>query len=142
MILVLVFLWKNAGYQSIIYMASISGFDKSIYEAASIDGASKLKQIFSITLPMLVPTITILTLMAVGRIFFSDFGLFYQVPQDSGALYAVTQTIDTYVYRGLMQSNNVGMAAAAGFYQSVIGFVLVVAANAVVKKINPENALF
>ena len=80
--------------------------------------------------------------MAVGRIFFSDFGLFYQVPQDSGALYAVTQTIDTYVYRGLMQSNNVGMAAAAGFYQSVIGFVLVVAANAVVKKINPENALF
>lgn len=142
LILVLVFLWKNAGYQSIIYMASISGFDKSIYEAASIDGASKLKQIFSITLPMLVPTITILTLMAVGRIFFSDFGLFYQVPQDSGALYAVTQTIDTYVYRGLMQSNNVGMAAAAGFYQSVIGFVLVVAANAVVKKINPENALF
>ena len=137
LILVLVFLWKNAGYQSIIYMASISGFDKSIYEAASIDGASKLKQIFSITLPMLVPTITILTLMAVGRIFFSDFGLFYQVPQDSGALYAVTQTIDTYVYRGLMQSNNVGMAAAAGFYQSVIGFVLVVAANAVVKKINP-----
>ena len=142
LILVLVFLWKNAGYQSIIYMASISGFDKSIYEAASIDGASKLKQIFSITLPLLVPTITILTLMAVGRIFFSDFGLFYQVPQDSGALYAVTQTIDTYVYRGLMQSNNVGMAAAAGFYQSVIGFVLVVAANAVVKKINPENALF
>ncbi len=86
LILVLVFLWKNAGYQSIIYMASISGFDKSIYEAASIDGASKLKQIFSITLPCCVPTITILTLMAVGRIFFSDLGLFYTVPQFRSAV--------------------------------------------------------
>ena len=141
-ILILVFLWKNMGYQSIVYMASISGIDKSLYEAAAIDGASKRKQIFSITLPLLKPTIVMLVLMAVGRIFYSDFGLFYQVPQNSGALFNVTQTIDTYVYRGLMERNNVGMSAAAGFYQSVVGFVLVLLANYAVRKVDSDNALF
>ena len=141
-ILILVFLWKNMGYQSIVYMASISGIDKSLYEAAAIDGASKRKQIFSITLPLLKPTIVMLVLMAVGRIFYSDFGLFYQVPQNSGALFNVTQTIDTYVYRGLMERNNVGMSAAAGFYQSVVGFILVLLANYAVRKVDSDNALF
>ena len=141
-ILILVFLWKNMGYQSIVYMASISGIDKSLYEAAAIDGASKGKQIFSITLPLLKPTIVMLVLMAVGRIFYSDFGLFYQVPQNSGALFNVTQTIDTYVYRGLMERNNVGMSAAAGFYQSVVGFILVLLANYAVRKVDSDNALF
>ena len=141
-ILILVFLWKNMGYQSIVYMASISGIDKSLYEAAAIDGASKRKQIFSITLPLLKPTVVMLVLMAVGRIFYSDFGLFYQVPQNSGALFNVTQTIDTYVYRGLMERNNVGMSAAAGFYQSVVGFVLVLLANYAVRKVDSDNALF
>lgn len=141
-ILVVVFLWKNLGYQSIIYTASISGIDKSIYEAAAIDGATKMKQIFHITLPMLKPTVITLTLMSIGRIFFSDFGLFYQVPQNSGALYSVTQTIDTYVYRGLMELNDVGMSAAAGLYQSLIGFILVLAANKIVRKHSAENALF
>ncbi len=141
-ILVSVFLWKNLGYQSIIFTASIAGIDKSIYEAAAIDGASKMKQIFYITLPMLKPTVIILTLMSIGRIFYSDFGLFYQVPQNSGALYGVTQTIDTYVYRGLMELNDVGMSAAAGVYQSVIGFVLVLLANKIVRKYDAENALF
>jgi len=141
-ILILVFLWKNMGYQSIVYMASISGIDKSLYEAAAIDGASKRKQIFSITLPLLKPTVVMLVLMAVGRIFYSDFGLFYQVPQNSGALFNVTQTIDTYVYRGLMERSSVGMSAAAGFYQSVVGFILVLLANYAVRKVDSDNALF
>ncbi|MGB4661456.1 MAG: ABC transporter permease subunit [Mobilitalea sp.] len=141
-ILTIVYLWKNVGYSSIIYMASISGIDKSIFEAAKIDGATKMEQIRYMTIPMLKPTVTILTLMAVGRIFYSDFGLFYQVPMNSGALYDATQTIDTYVYHGLMELNNVGMSAAAGLYQSVIGFVLVITANAVVRKVDRDNALF
>ena len=123
-------------------MASIAGIDKGIFEAAKLDGASKLRQIFSITVPLLKPTVIMLTLMSVGRIFFSDFGLFYQVPMNSGALYSTTQTIDTYVYRGLMELNDVGMSAAAALYQSVVGFIVVVAANAVVRKVDSENALF
>ncbi len=141
-ILILVFIWKNAGYQSIVYMSSVSGIDKSLYEAAALDGATKMQQIFQITLPMLKPTVITLTLMSIGRMFYSDFGLFYQVPQNSGALYDVTQTIDTYVYRGLMELNDVGMSAAAGFYQSVVGFILVLAANALVRKLDSDNALF
>lgn len=141
-ILIIVNLWKNMGYQSIVYMAAISGIDKAIYEAAAIDGAGKVKQIFSITLPMLKPTVITLTLMSIGRIFYSDFGLFYQVPQNSGAIYATTQTIDTYVYRGLMELNNVGMSAAAGLYQSIVGFVLVLIANGIVRKMDSDNALF
>lgn len=141
-ILVLVYLWKITGYSCIIYMASISGIDKSIFEAAEIDGASKLGQIKHITIPMLKPTVIILTLMSVGRIFYSDFGLFYQVPMNSGALYDMTQTIDTYVYHSLMELNNIGMSAAAGLYQSVIGFILVVTANTIVRKVDSDNALF
>ncbi|BDC93490.1 ABC transporter permease [Treponema bryantii] len=141
-VLTFVYLWKNLGYQSVVYMASIAGIDKSIYEAATIDGAGKVKQIFTITLPMLKPTIIMLVLMSIGRIFFSDFGLFYQVPQNSGAIFSTTQTIDTYVYRGLMELNDVGMSAAAGFYQSIVGFVLVLIANHIVRKVDNENALF
>ncbi|MCI8615580.1 sugar ABC transporter permease [Parablautia intestinalis] len=141
-ILVLVYLWKNAGYTAIVYMAGIAGIDKEIFEAAQIDGAGKVKQIFSITLPMLRPTVIIMTLMSIGRIFYSDFGLFYQVPMNSGALFQVTQTIDTYVYRGLMEQGNIAMSSAAGVYQSMVGFVLVVLANFIVKKKDPENALF
>jgi putative aldouronate transport system permease protein len=141
-ILIVVYLWKFAGVSSIIYMASISSIDKSIFEAAQIDGATKLQQIMKITIPLLKPTVIILTLMSIGRIFYSDFGLFYQVPQNSGMLFNVTQTIDTYVYRGLMELNNIGMAAAAALFQSVIGFVLVLSANAIVRKVDSENALF
>jgi putative aldouronate transport system permease protein len=141
-ILTLVFLWKSTGYTSIIYLSSIAGVDKTLFEAARIDGAGKLAQIRYITLPLLKPTIIILVLFSVGRIMFSDFGLFYQVTQNSGALYETTQTIDTYVYRGLMQLGNIGMSSAAGVYQSFIGFLLVLGANYLVRKINPENALF
>jgi ABC-type polysaccharide transport system, permease component len=141
-ILVFVNLWKYVGYNCIIYYASIVGIDRSYYEAAEIDGAGKWQQIKYITLPSLKTTIIILTLMAVGRIFYSDFGLFYQVPMNSGALIDVTNTIDTYVYRGLTQMNNIGMAAAAGFYQSVVGFVLIFSVNQIVRKMNRESALF
>lgn len=141
-LLVIIQMWKTAGYGSIVYIAFISGIDKSIYEAAKIDGAGKLKQIGMITLPLLKPTIVILTLMSIGRIFNSDFGLFYQVPMNAGALYSTTQTIDTYVYRALMQVNDIGMSSAAGLYQSIVGFGLVMLANAIVKKIDADNALF
>jgi len=141
-LLVLIQLWKTAGYGSIVYFAFIAGIDKSIYEAAKIDGAGKLKQIRMITLPLLKPTIVILGLMSIGKIFNSDFGLFYQVPMNAGALYSTTQTIDTYVYRALMQVNDIGMSAAAGLYQSLVGFALVMLANAIVKKVNKDNALF
>ena len=140
-IIIIVNLWKNMGYQSIVYMASISGIDKSIYEAAAIDGATKMQQIFRITLPMLKPTVITLTLMSIGRIFYSDFGLFYQVPMNQGALYSTTNTIDTYVYRGLLQMGNVSMSAAAGVYQSIVGFILVLGANLLVRKIDRDSAL-
>lgn len=141
-ILILVNVWKTMGYTSIIYFSSILGIDRSLYEAAMVDGAGKLKQIRYITLPLLKPTIITLTLMNVGRIFYSDFGLFLQVPMNQGALFSVTNTIDTYVYRALMLNNDIGMASAAGLYQSVVGFILVLAANMIVRKIDADNALF
>lgn len=141
-ILIFVNLWKGFGYNTIIYLANIVGIDRSYYEAAVVDGATKWEQIRYITLPCLKGTIIILTLMSVGRIFFSDFGLFYQVPMNSGPLIDATSTIDTYVFRGLMQRGNVGMSAAAGFYQSMVGFVLVLVVNLVVRKVSKENALF
>ena len=141
-ILVIVQMWKKVGYNSIVYIAAITGIDPSLYEAARIDGAGKFKQIFRVTLPQLKPMITLMILMSCGRIFSSDFGLFYQVPQNSGALYSVTQTIDTYVYRGLMQLGDVGMSSAAGLFQSVVGFLFVFGANAIVRATNKENALF
>jgi putative aldouronate transport system permease protein len=141
-ILVFVSLWKSIGYNSVVYLASILGIDRSLYEAAMIDGASKWQQIRNITIPMLSPIITILTLLAVGRIFYADFGLFYQVPRDSGTLYSVTNVIDTYVYRGLKTTGEIGMSTAAGLYQSVVGFVLVIVSNFIVRKFDKDSALF
>ena len=141
-ILVIVHLWKTFGYTCVLYYAVLVGIDRGYYEAAAIDGAGRWQQIVKITLPSLVPTIIVLTLMSIGKIFYSDFGLFYQVPMDSGPLYDVTNTIDTYVYRGLIRLNNIGLSSAAGFYQSVVGFVLVLFANYTVRRIDKENALF
>lgn len=140
-ILIFVNAWKSVGYNCIIYLATIMGFDRAFYEAAIIDGASKVQQVFRITIPMLKGTIIMLTLLAIGRVFYSDFGLFYQVPMNTGALYPVTQTIDTYVYRGLLEVGNITMSAAAGAYQSLVGFILVLGANLVVRKVDRENAL-
>lgn len=141
-ILVIVNVWKSLGYNCILYYATICGIDRSLYEAAVVDGASRWQQVWNITLPCLKSTIIILTLMSLGGIFRSDFGLFYHVPMYSGPLIDVTNTIDTYVYRGLMKTNNIGMSSAAGVYQSVVGFVLVVTANMVVRKIDNESSLF
>lgn len=141
-ILVIVQVWKTMGYTSIIYFSAILGIDRSLYEAAVVDGAGKMKQIFYITLPLLRPTIITMVLMNVGRIFYSDFGLFLQVPMNQGALFNVTNTIDTYVYRALLLNNDIGMASAAGLYQSIVGFLLVLGANLLVRKMDPENALF
>ena len=141
-LLIFINTWKTIGYNSILYYATICGIDYSLYEAAIVDGANRWQRIVHVTLPSLKSTIIILTLMNLGNIFRSDFGLFYQVPMNSGTLLDVTQTIDTYVYRGLTQSNNIGMSAAAGLYQSVVGFVLVLAANLIVRKIDKDSALF
>ena len=141
-ILTIVHIWQGAGQSSIIYMASIGGIDKGLYESARIDGANKWEQIRYITLPLLKPMITMMLLLSIGRIFNSDFGLFYQVPLGNGLLYSTTQTIDTYVYRALMVSNNVGQSSAASVFQAVIGFFLVLFSNLLVRKINPENSLF
>lgn len=141
-IILFVYIWKNVGFSMVIYLASIVGISKEYYEAAKIDGAKKWKQIRYITLPLLKPTIITLLIMNIGSIFYSDFGLFYQIPRNSGALYDVTQTIDTYVYNALMQQGNIALSAAAGFYQSIVGFVLVIVANAVVRKYSRESALF
>ncbi|OPA79414.1 sugar ABC transporter permease [Paenibacillus selenitireducens] len=141
-ILVLMNLWKTIGYTSVVYLAAIIGIDKSYYEAAMIDGANKWQQIRNITIPMIKPLMIILTLLAIGRIFYSDFGLFYQVPRNSGSLFSVTNVIDTYVYRGLKVSGEIGMSTAAGLYQSFIGFILVLTSNALVRKINKDQALF
>lgn len=141
-ILVITQLWKTFGYNSIIYYATIVGIDQTYYEAAIVDGATWWKQVRYITLPMLKPVIVTLTLLAIGRMFYSDFGLFYQVPMNIGLLYDATNTIDTYVYRGLLETNDVGRASAAGFIQSVMGFFLVLGTNAIVRRVDREQALF
>ncbi|RAV17780.1 sugar ABC transporter permease [Paenibacillus contaminans] len=141
-ILTAVHIWKTFGYSCIIYYATLVGIDRGYYEAAVIDGANRWQQIIHITLPGLKATMITLVLLAIGTIFYSDFGLFYQVPMDSGPLYDVTNTIDTYVYRGLIKLNDVGMSSAAGVYQSLVGFILVFIANRIVIKFSKENALF
>ena len=141
-IIVFVQVWKSLGYNSIIYLSSAVGIDRTLYEAASIDGCSRIGAIRHITLPLLRPTVITLVILQVGRIFYSDFGLFYQVPMDSGSLYAVTDTIDTYVYRSMMKLNNMSMASAASAYQAIVGFVIVLTFNLIVRKVSRENAMF
>ncbi len=141
-IIVLTSMWKGIGYGSIVYLAAIVGIDKNYYEAAMIDGANKWQQIRNITIPMITPLIVILTILNVGRIFSADFGLFYQVPRDSGTLYSVTNVIDTYVYRGLTTMGDISMSTAAGLYQSLVGFALVMLTNYLAQKVDKEYALF
>lgn len=134
--------WKNLGYSSIIYMAGLMGIDQEYYESAVVDGATKWQQITKITIPHMSTMMCIMVLLATGNIFRSDFGLFYQVPLNTGALYDVTNVLDTYVFRSLTRIGDIGMASAAGFYQAVVGFVLVLAANLAVKKIDDSKSLF
>ena len=141
-ILVIVQIWMSFGYTSILYYSTLIGIDRSLYEAAVVDGAGTWKQIRYVTIPCMRRTVIILVVLALGRIFNSDFGLFYQVPMNSGMLYPTTQTIDTYVYRALMEQQNISRSSAAGFLQSVLGFVLVVTANSIVSRIDKDSALF
>ncbi len=141
-LLVFINAWKGVGYQTVLYLAVISGISHEYYEAAVLDGATKLQQAWYITIPHLRLVIGISIILAMGNIFRGDFGLFYVVTKDSGRIYPVTDVIDTYIYRALTRLSNVGMATAAGFYQSVVGFALILTVNAVVNRIDPDSAMF
>lgn len=141
-ILVVAHIWKNTGYSVVLYLAAITGIDGSQYEAASIDGASKLQQVLYVTLPHLKTMIIILFILAVGKIFNADFGLFYQLPMNSGPLMSVTQVIDTYVYRAMMATQNYSMTTAAGLVQNIVGFVCIMVANGIVNKFDKDSSLF
>lgn len=141
-VLIIANCWKGVGYGCLIYIASLIGIDPSFYEAARLDGASKWQEITKITLPSLVPTIITLLLLSIGRIFYSDFGLFYQVPMNSGVLFPTTNVIDTYVYRALIEQGNISMSSAAGVYQSLVGFCVVMLSNWIVRRVDKDQALF
>ncbi|MDR1972683.1 MAG: ABC transporter permease subunit [Treponema sp.] len=141
-VLVLVKLWKNTGYGAIIYLASITGMDQEMLEAAEIDGANIWQRIWHITIAYLRPTMVIMLLLSIGQIFRGDFGMFYQIVGRSQLLMEVSDIIDTFVYRSLVNSPNTGMAAAAGLYQSILCFISILAANFAVKKIEPDYTLF
>lgn len=142
MILIITAIWKNAGIDCIIYYATMMGIDSSLYEAASIDGASKWKQIICITIPSIIPIIVILGIMKIGNIFRADFGLFYQMTRNIGALYETTDVLDTYIYRTMRVFGDMSTSAAMGLLQSVVGFILVVITNAITRRIDSDLSLF
>ncbi|MGA2641207.1 MAG: ABC transporter permease subunit [Spirochaetia bacterium] len=141
-ILIFVNLWKYTGYGCVVYFAAIAGINPNYFEASALDGASRWQTIRHIMIPLISYLIIIQVLLAMGRIFFSDFGLFFNVTKNNGALYSWTDVIDTYVYRALTNTQDMGLAAAAGTYQAIVGFVLVLGANLVVRRIDPEKSLF
>ncbi len=141
-ILVTANVWKQMGYTCLIYYGTIIGIDTSIYESAEIDGATSMKKVIYITVPLLKPTIIVMILMSIGSIMRSDFGLFYYVPNNSGALYGVTDVLDTYIYRALRVTGDFSSSAAASLFQSVVGFVMILLSNAAVKKFDSESSLF
>ena len=140
--IVIITVWKNLGYCVLILTVGLAGISRTYYEAAEIDGSSASKTFLHITLPLLKPMVILMLLMSIGKIFNSDFGLFYQVTLNQGLLTSTTQTIDTYVYRALMELNNIGMSSAASVFQAVLGFLLVVLSNAFVRVVDNDNALF
>lgn len=141
-ILTIVKIWNSVGYGSVLYMSVLAGIDQGLYEAAQIDGANKRQQIVHITIPALLPMITTMLLLGVGGIMHSDTGLFYQVTRNSGILYETTQVIDSYVLNAIITAANPGFTAATTFYQSVVGLLLILGANGLVRKLAPDNALF
>lgn len=134
--------WKGAGYTAIIYYAALMGVDTELFEAAEIDGAGRFKQIFHISLPLIRSMIVLTVILDIGKIMNSDFGLFYNIPMNSTLLYETTDTMDTFIYRALMSTGDIGMSSAAGAFQAVVGFILVVTTNLIVNKIDPDSALF
>ena len=141
-VLIFLKLWKQTGYGSVVYLAAITGMDQEMFEAASIDGASAWQKIRYLTIPSLLPTMMILVLLGIGNIFRGDFGLFYQTVKSSALLQPMTDVIDTYVFRLLIDNGNVGVSAAAGLYQSVLCFITIMVCNRLVKKANPDYALY
>lgn len=141
-ILVWMKIWKSAGMNAVIYLAAITGIDESIYESATIDGANRFQRIVSITVPLIMPTVCIMTLLAVGKIMNGDFGMIYALVGDQGILYETTDVIDTYVYRVLRQTGDPSQSMAIGLFQSLIGLVMVVGSNWIVKHTFHEGALF
>ncbi|MGN0304714.1 MAG: ABC transporter permease [Lachnospiraceae bacterium] len=142
-LIIIVFeVWKTVGYSTIMYMGALTGIPNDYYEAALMDGATKWQQIRHITIPCLKTMMLVLVTLAIGRIFFSDFGLFYQLPRNSGPLFSTTNVIDTYIYRALKETGDIGMSAAANLYQSAVGFVMVVVVNFMIRKVDKESALF
>lgn len=141
-LLVLLHAWKNVGYGSVVYLAAVTGLDPNMYEAATIDGASVWQKLTRITLPNLVPTVIIMVLLKVGQIFRGDFGMFYQLVGTNGVLLSTTDMLDMYIYRAMAGSGNIGMSAAAGFYQSVLCFITIITVNYLVKKVEPDYSLF
>ncbi|MFC3800426.1 ABC transporter permease [Cohnella sp. GCM10012308] len=141
-ILIVVHLWKAIGFTTLIYFAGIMGISGDYYEAARIDGATKAQMALKITVPLLTPLIIIMLILSIGGMFRGDFGLHYFIPNNSGFLFSSTDVIDTYVYRALREVGNVSMSAAVGFYQSIVGFILVLVANGIVRKINPDHSMW
>ena len=141
-ILLILNIWKNTGYNTIVYLAAITGIDEGLYEAAYIDGATRFKRIIYITIPLLAPTICIMTLMSVGRIFYGDFGMLYAIIRDNSSLMPIAEVIDTYVYRTFKNTGDPSLSMAIGLYQSIVGFILVFTANWIVRRKFPDGALF
>jgi putative aldouronate transport system permease protein len=142
LVIILVNAWKWVGNNCIIYLAAIIAVDQELYEAARIDGASRWQQIIRITIPQIAPVIIVMFLIFVGRIFNTDLGLFFQVPRNAALLRPVTQTLDAYIYQTLIGLGDIGMSSAGAFFQSLVGFITIIAANLVVKKVDPESSLF
>ncbi|WP_238540346.1 ABC transporter permease subunit [Paenibacillus mucilaginosus] len=145
LLLTVIFVWKGAGWGSIIYLATLTGFSEEYYESARIDGAKRWQQIWYITLPLLRPTIIVLTLLALGRIFYGDFGLIYGIIGDNSLLFKATDVIDTYTYRALRDVSNMNSysnAAAVALFQSVMGFITILFFNGVVRRVDPDSKLF
>ena len=141
-IMTVIYVWKNVGYSSVLYTATLAGIPPDYYEAARIDGATRAKQIWYISLPHLLPTIVVMTLLSIGKIMNADFGMFYSIVQENSVLYPTMDVIDTYVYRTLRKLGDVGMSSAVGLYQSIVAFILVLLSNKLAKKIDPEGGLF
>lgn len=136
------YFWKHVGYNALIFYATLMGMDTSQHEAAAIDGATKMQRIRYICIPHLMPTIVLMGLLMIGKIFYADFGMFWFLPRNSGVLYPVTDVIDTYVFRMLRVMGNIGMSSAVGLYQSLVGIILVLVTNLIVKRRNEDYALF
>lgn len=141
-ILTLINTWKWLGYHGLIFYAGFMGIERTYYEAAEVDGAGKLKQIFHISIPLIRPLTLTMSLIAIGQIFYADIGLFWNVPRNIGLLYETTQVLDTFVYNALRVTGDIGMASAAGFYQAIVGFILILGTNLVIRKIDPDSAIF